>query len=211
MRVTQFFEGGYFHVYNRGVDKRAVFLRYGQYLRFIQTMRLILFTGSATPRFKTNQSLALNRKVRIISYCLMPNHYHFLLQEIESGGITEFMHKLDTSYTKYFNMNSHRSGRLFEYTFKAKVIESDDLFLHISRYIHLNPVIATLVEKPEEWKWSSYREYVDIESTKLCDCSTIQYFFKDTSSYKEFVTDQIEYAKLLKDITDVKHEDALFL
>ncbi len=141
----------------------------------------------------------------------MPNHYHFLLQEIESGGITEFMHKLDTSYTKYFNMNSHRSGRLFEYTFKAKVIESDDLFLHISRYIHLNPVIATLVEKPEEWKWSSYREYVDIESTKLCDCSTIQYFFKDTSSYKEFVTDQIEYAKLLKDITDVKHEDALFL
>lgn len=211
MRVTQFFEGGYFHVYNRGVDKRAVFLRYGQYLRFIQTMRLILFTGSATPRFKTNQSLALNRKVRIISYCLMPNHYHFLLQEIESGGITEFMHKLDTSYTKYFNMNSHRSGRLFEYTFKAKVIESDDLLLHISRYIHLNPVIATLVEKPEEWKWSSYREYVDIESTKLCDCSTIQYFFKDTSSYKEFVTDQIEYAKLLKDITDVNHEDALFL
>lgn len=211
MRVTQFFEGGYFHVYNRGVDKRVIFLRYGHYLHFMQSMKLILFTGSATPRLKTNQSLALNRKVRILSYCLMPNHYHFLLQEIESGGISEFMHKLDTSYTKYFNMNSHRSGRLFEYTFKAKMIESDDPLVHVSRYIHLNPVIARLVEKPEEWKWSSYREYVDIESAKLCDCSTIQYFFRDMNSYKEFVTDQIEYAKLLKDIEDVKHEDALFL
>jgi putative transposase len=211
MRTTQFFEGGYFHVYNRGVDKRAVFLRYGQYLRFVQTIRLILFTGSATPRLKTNQSLALNRKVRMLSYCLMPNHYHFLLQEIEEGGITEFMHKLDTSYTKYFNMNTHRSGRLFEYTFKAKTIESDDLLLHISRYIHLNPVIANLVEKPEEWKWSSYREYIDIESSKFCDTSILEYFFKDIMSYKKFVTDQIEYAKMLKDIEEVKHEDALFL
>ncbi len=211
MRTTQFFEGGYFHVYNRGVDKRAVFLRYGQFLRFVQTIRLILFTGSATPRLKINQSLALNRKVRLLSYCLMPNHYHFLLQEIEEGGITEFMHKLDTSYTKYFNMNTHRSGRLFEYTFKAKTVETDDVLVHISRYIHLNPVIATLVEKPEEWKWSSYREYIDIETSKLCDTSILKYFFNDMTSYKKFVTDQIEYAKLLKDVEEVEHEDALFL
>ncbi len=211
MRSTQFFEGGYFHVYNRGVDKRVVFLRYGQYLRFVQTMRSILFTGSATPRLKTNQSLALNKKVRIIAYCLMPNHYHFLVQELEDGGITEFMHKLDTSYTKYFNMNNHRTGRLFEYTFKAKEIESDEVLLHVARYIHLNPVVAHLVQKPDEWKWSSHKEYVDIEVSKLCDSSVILSFFKDIDSYKTFVSDQIQYAILLKEIEEVKDEDSLFL
>lgn len=211
MRPDPFFTDGYYHIYNRGVDKRMVFQRYGHYLRFLTTIRTILKTGSATQRLSYNQSLALNSKINILSYCFMPNHYHFLVHQIEDGGITEFMHKLDTSYTKYFNLNSHRTGRLFEYTFKAKIIESDELLLHVSRYIHLNPVIAHLVELPQEWKWSSYREYFDIESHPICQTEQILSFFPAVDEYKKFIHDQIAYARLLKDTENEKDEDTLFL
>ena len=212
MRTAQFFTGGVFHVYTRGVDRRRVFLRFAHYGRCIKTIRSILLTGSATERSIKNQGLALNKKVRLFAYCLMPNHYHLLIQQIEDGGITEFMHKLDTSYTMFFNMNNRRSGRLFESTFKAKLIDSDDLCLHVSRYIHLNPVVAKLVEKPEYWRWSSYREYTDIETKHpLCDLAFIQSFYTSAQSYQSFVMDQIAYANLLHDIQEVKDEDSLFL
>ncbi len=211
MRQTPFFTNGYYHIYNRGVDKRIVFQRYGHCLRFISTIRSILNTGSATQRSSYNQSLALHKKVDFLCYCLMPNHYHFLIKQKEDNGITEFMHKLDTSYTKFFNLNLHRSGRLFEYTFKAKSIESDEGLLHVSRYIHLNPVIAGLTQLPQEWKWSSYRDYSDIESHPLCSTKEILSFFSTPQQYAKFTTDHIAYAQILKQTENGKTEDALFL
>lgn len=211
MRPAPFLTSSFYHIYNRGVDKRVVFQRYGHYLRFLTTIRTILKTGSATQRSTYNQSLALNLKVRILAYCLMPNHYHFLIQQLQDDGISEYMHKLDTSYTKYFNLNYHRTGRLFEYTFKARVIESDELLLHISRYIHINPVIAHLVEQPQEWKWSSYREFFDIESHPVCETRQILSSFQSADEYKKFVHDQIAYAMLLKEAAMKKDEDTLFL
>lgn len=141
----------------------------------------------------------------------MPNHYHFLIQQLQEGGITEFMHKLDTSYTKYFNLNNQRTGRLFEYTFKAKNVETEELLLHISRYIHLNPVIAYLVEKPQEWKWSSYRDYFDIESHPIAQTEQIFSYFPSAEAYKDFIHNQVAYAILLKDSENAKDEDSLFL
>ncbi len=211
MRPAPFFTNGYYHIYNRGVDKRIVFQRYGHYLRFVSTIRSILKTGSATERSSYNQSLALNTKVDILSYCLMPNHYHFLIKQKADGGITEFMHKLNTSYTKFFNINNHRSGRLFEYTFKAKAVESDELLLHISRYIHLNPVIAKITEKPEEWKWSSCQEYLHIASHPFCVIAEILSHFGSPAAYMRFVSDHVTYAVLLKESENGKIEDGLFL
>ncbi len=211
MRPAPFFTNGYYHIYNRGVDKRIIFQRYGHYLRFIATIRSILKTGSATPRLSYNQSLALNTKIDVLCYCLMPNHYHFLIKQKADNGITEFMHKLNTSYTKFFNLNLHRSGRLFEYTFKAKLIESDELLLHVSRYIHLNPVIAHITQSPEEWKWSSYRDYVDIEVRPLCNTKAILSSFATAWDYKQFTIDQIAYAQILKQTDNGKIEDTLFL
>lgn len=211
MRTAPFSTDGYYHVYNRGVDKRIVFHRFGHYLHFVSAIRNILNTGSATQRRLYNQSLALKSKVGLLAYCLMPNHYHLLLKQLQNGGITEFMQKLDTSYTKYFNLNNHRSGHLFEYSFKAKHIESDELLLHVSRYIHLNPVIASLVEQPEQWRWSSIHDYLDIETKPLCQTGEILSFFSSPYTYKQFLTDQISYARLLKEIEDEKNEDAIFL
>ena len=186
MRSFQFANSEYYHIYNRGVDKQKIFLRYGHYSRFLTTIRNILNTGSATPRLSYNQGLALKSKITLLCYCLMPNHYHLLLQQTTEPGVTEFMHKLDTSYTMFFNKNNHRSGRFFESTFKATKIESEEQFLHVSRYIHLNPVIARLVEKPEQWHWSSYREYMNLVSHDLCDTKSILSLFSSNEKYQKF-------------------------
>lgn len=204
MRSIQFANNEYYHLYNRGVDKQKIFLRYGHYSRFLTTIRNIFNTGSATPRLFYNQGLALKSKVSLLCYCLMPNHYHLLLQQTIEQGVTEFMHKLDTSYTMFFNKNNHRSGRFFESTFKATRIESEEQLLHISRYIHLNPVIAHLVDNPEEWHWSSHREYIGLVSHDLCNTKPILSLFPSNKEYHQFVLDQREYGMLLK---EMEHEE----
>ncbi|OGG08812.1 hypothetical protein A2154_01080 [Candidatus Gottesmanbacteria bacterium RBG_16_43_7] len=212
MRPAPFFTSGYYHIYNRGVDKRKVFLYHGQYKRFVRTIGLILTSGSATYSPLRNQSLALKAvkpKVSILAYCLMPNHYHILVKQTADNGVTEFMHRLNTSYTKYFNCNSNRTGRLFEYTFKSKLIETDDLLLHVSRYIHLNPLLAGIVKDLELYPWSSYLEYIGLRKDTFCDLSEILEHFRITP-YASFVNDQVEYASLLKTIEFENDEDALF-
>jgi len=212
MRTTQFIENGYYHIFNRGVDKRNVFLRYGHYSRFIHTILSLLNTGSATERSTKNQGLALKYKINIICYCLMPNHYHFLLQQIEDGGISEFMHNLNTSYTMYFNKNNNRTGRLFEYTFKAKEIDSDELLLHISRYIHLNPRVAHIVQDLSLYPWSSYLEYIGEKDEPFCQKKIIlNHFHDDSKKYEGFVHDQIAYAQLLHRIDHEEKEEFLYL
>jgi putative transposase len=211
MRTIPFIQNGFYHVYNRGVDRRTVFFRFGHYLRFQQTIRSILLTGSAAQRLVHNQSLALNSKVDLLAYCLMPNHYHLLIYQKADGGITEFMQKLDTSYTKYFNLNNNRIGHLFEHAFRAKIIEADEVLLHVSRYIHLNPVIKHLVDVPQEWRWSSYQEYITPTPNPLCETGTILNYFTSPAKYREFVESTIARNVLIHDAALEKDEDTLFL
>lgn len=210
MRVTPLVSGQYYHVYNRGVDKKIVFSRFGHYRRFTDTITSILETGSATKRTHYNQSLALKHKIRVIAYCLMPNHYHFLLFQNKDAGISEFMHKLDTSYTKYINLNIQRSGRFFENTFKAKHIENEHVFLHVARYIHLNPLIANLVTDLELWPWSSYLETIGKRTPSFCTIEEIHAYFPSGDEYKTFVANQEEYARLLHQASK-QGEDGIFL
>jgi putative transposase len=206
MRPAPFSNGGYYHVYNRGVDKQIVFGRYGMYSRMIRTIHNILKSGSATPRPKKFQSLALkiSPPVTIVCYCLMPNHYHFLIRQDEDGGIASFMHKLDTSYTKYFNLNKKRTGRLFEYTYKARQIESEESLIHISRYIHLNPLIAGLTSDLDLYPWSSYLGYSGKKDDPIIDPTPVLSRFLSVEKYDQFVRDQIQYALILN---RAKHED----
>jgi putative transposase len=209
MRDIPFFNNGYYHLYNRGVDKRKIFLHYNHYKRFIRTMSLILKTGSATERLKSNQSLALKSKVSILAYCLMPNHYHFLVKQTDDFGITQFMHQLNTSYTKFINLNTKRTGRLFEYTFKAKLIETDETLLHVSRYIHLNPLLGKIVDDLDLYPWSSYFIYTGLRNNVFLNTEEILSHYK-TSSYKDFVLNHFEYSLMLKDAESNKDEDTLF-
>ncbi|OGG13738.1 hypothetical protein A2875_04805 [Candidatus Gottesmanbacteria bacterium RIFCSPHIGHO2_01_FULL_46_14] len=214
MRQLQFVSGEYYHIYNRGVDKRKIFLRFGHYRRFLSTTKRILDAGSATQKLKQNQGLALKSKVEIISYCLMPNHYHFLILQKENFGITQFMHRLNTSYTMYFNLNQKRTGRLFQYTFKARHIDNENAFLHVGRYIHLNPLISGLVDSIDLWPWSSYLGTIGKRTDELCHPERILSYFHTSTpemSYQKFVNDQAAYAQLLHTAQKAEDEDALYL
>jgi hypothetical protein len=144
----------------------------------------------------------------------MPNHYHLLLHQLANEGITEFMHKLDTSYTKYINLNRHRTGRFFENTFKARHIDNTDMFLHVARYIHLNPVITQLVPSLDLWPWSSYLETIGKREKTFCSIMQILACFpkeQAMNKYEEFVTNQQAYAQLIHEIHELKDEDSIFL
>ena len=134
------------------------------YKRFKDTM-LYYQLDDPKPKFSafSPETFNLNRSQRIIeiiSYCFMPNHFHFLLKQLRDGGISEFVSKLSNSYTKYFNTKNERVGSLLQGAFKAVHVDDDSQLLHLTRYIHLNPIIGYVVNNINDHKWSSYHEFV---------------------------------------------------
>jgi len=144
-----------------------------------------------------------NKIVEIVCYCLMPNHFHFLLKQTRDGGITEFVSKVSNSYTKYFNTKNRREGPLLQGEFKSVYVESNEQLLHLSRYIHLNPLVGYLIKDLEDYKWSSYLEYLGVSNTDICSKAIIMDQFKSTSEYRQFVLDREDYGKQLEAI---KHQ-----
>ncbi len=201
-RIIPFVNGQIYHVYNRGTEKRRIFESNRDYQRFQKVLNYYQFEGPK-PKFshfsKTKQvKLNLSKKiVDLIAYCLMPNHFHLLIKQNRDQGITEIVSKLSNSYTKYFNTKHNRIGLLFQGEFKAMLIENDEQLLHISRYIHLNPTSSFLVKRPEDYEWSSYQEYLG-SKYQICEKQQILESFKSIEEYKNFVDNQIEYAKKLE-------------
>jgi len=145
----------FYHIYNRGVEKRTIFLDEQDYDRFI---KLLYLCNSEKPVvFKTIQGLALEdvdlgeRIVDLGAYCLMPNHFHILAKERVDGGLSLFMGKVSTAFSMYFNKKYQRNGRLFQGSFKAKHVNSDEYLEHLYAYIHLNPLKLVFGE------WDKYR------------------------------------------------------
>ena len=134
----------------------------------------------------------------------MPNHFHFLIRQLKENGISKFMSQISNSYTKYFNTKYNRIGPLFQGAFKAVLIESDEQLIHVSRYIHLNPVVSGLIKNLEDYRWSSYLEYIKPNDT-FCSINEILGFFtpNERKRYKEFVEAQIDYGRKLEKI---KHQ-----
>lgn len=177
------------------------------YRRFIKTMLYYRIEGPK-PRFSlfspsSNLLNASKKIVDIICYCLMPNHFHFLLKQIRDEGITEFISKLSNSYTKYFNIKNKRIGPLFQGEFKATHIETDEQLIHLSRYIHLNPLVGYITKDIEDYHFSSYNEYIGLNNNKFCLKGIILGEFRSTLDYKQFVLDQGNYGKQLEKI---KHQ-----
>lgn len=152
----------YYHIYNRGVERRVIFLNDRDYTRFLSGL------------LKAQESKEGERPVAVVGYCLMPNHYHLLLAARELAEVARFMRKLSTSYTMYFNKKRNREGVLFETNYKRQAVADDSYLLQVSRYIHLNPV--SLIEPEwkdrgirnadkameflERYQWSSLPEYL---------------------------------------------------
>lgn len=196
-----------YHVYNRGSEKRTIFEDRRDCQRFLKTLTYYQLEGPKPKlshffkyqNFKPNQAQKL---VEILSFCLMPNHFHLLLKQLKDGGITNMVTHLSLSYTKYYNTKYSRIGPLFQGTFKAVLIESDEQLIHVSRYIHLNPLVSFLTKSLEQYEWSSYQEYL-MGKDGICSKEQILSFFKSPKDYESFIKDQAGYALELEFI---KHQ-----
>lgn len=200
IRAIPFITGQIYHIYNRGCEKRLIYDDRRTFKRFLNSAVYYQHQGPK-PKFskyiKSDRDLNSNLKVEIIAYCLMPNHYHFLVKQLQDGGITEMFSRLGNSYTKYFNIRYDRVGPLFQGEFKAVLIEDDEQLLHVSRYIHLNPVASYLATKPEDYEWSSYNAYTS-EVAGTSSTYLILNLIGSKEKYKRFVEDQIDYSKKLE-------------
>jgi putative transposase len=128
----------------------------------------------------------------------MPNHFHLLVKQVQENGISRLLSKLSNSYTRYFNVKHQRIGPLFQGSFKAIRIESEEQLNHLSRYIHLNPLIDYLVKDLRNYPYSSYPEYLGLSDFNLCTRKAIIESFKSVKDYEKFVLDQEGYAREIK-------------
>ncbi|KXK10528.1 MAG: hypothetical protein UZ22_OP11002000697 [Microgenomates bacterium OLB23] len=205
-RKDTFENGHYYHVYNKTIDDRAVFLDPRLSNIFLQTMEFYLYNVQAIS-FSTFRRMALNEKlihkdkffkypiVKLVAYTLMPNHYHFLLRQQCDNGIQTFMSKLINSFTRYFNNLIQRKGPLFLTQFNSVQILTQNQLIYTSRYIHLNPVKARLcanVELLKHYKWTSYLEYMGMRSTDYVSPEYIMVYFKHNP------LEYLEYLRLKK-------------
>ncbi len=209
-----------YHVFNRGVEKRPTFTNKRESDRGVQTLDFYRFANLPLKlskfltlpqkqkiKFIQNIKKDFEKLVEIICYCLMPNHFHFLLKQKLENGISIFTANFTNSYTRYFNTKHERIGPLFEGVFKAVHIESEEQFIHVSRYIHLNPVSSFIIEPEqlETYLWSSYPEYIGLSSNNISNKEAVLELISSKDSkdkYKQFVLDQADYAR---ELDKIKH------
>ena len=187
-RTVNFVQNGYYHIYNRGSEKRTIFQAPRDYINFLDRVK--------------DKSIKFN--IDILSYCLMPNHFHFLLRQSSDISLVNFLNAIQLGHAKYFNTKYSRVGPLFQGRFKAKLIETEEYLLQLSAYIHRNP-IANFIDSgnPSDSRnrihvrdmlcnnpYSSYRTYIKLESQPFVKNDIILSYFSKTNpklSYKSFV------------------------
>ncbi len=213
MRKTKFINGQYYHIYNRGVDKRNIFINRNDYERFLLCLRLLNDEEGGqmllwrdfkrtNPRAKLLDFSKLNSikkpLVEFNAYCLNPNHMHFIIKQISHAGIRKFMHKIGTSYTNYFNIKYERSGSLFQGPFKSIPIDSNEYLLYLSAYINRNYFIHGYGQ--DTWKYSSLLDYLGKRRNDLCSLEPIlSQFDNNVKKYEEFLCDNALYMKEVKE------------
>ncbi|MDD5071737.1 MAG: transposase [Patescibacteria group bacterium] len=205
MRKFQFQTGEFYHIYNRGVDKREVFLDKYDYVRFLRSMREFnqidchggfyekyLREKDKKNKFRDRVALVATRSpdrsklVEIITYCLNPNHYHLLARQLRSGGVSAFMKRIAGGYAAYFNHRHKRSGSLWQGAYKAVHVKTDSYFLWLSGYINGNAEIHRIT-RAENWVWSSHLDYMGKRGGALANKKIILSQFENIGEYKNLV------------------------
>lgn len=208
--------GEVYHVFNRSVGKTAIFhsktalnkaTKIVNYYRLPQSVKLSRFK-TLSVEMKNAYLLSLENKkplVEIYCYAFMPNHYHFLLKQITEKGISLFISNFQNSFAKIFNLKNDRNGALFQNPFKAKRVETDEQLIHLSRYIHLNPVTSYLIEFNDllAYPWTSFPNYAgDLTERISIEKELVEKLFPSHDKYREFVGDQVAYQRNLALIKD---------
>lgn len=210
-RYLSFAPGEYYHIYNRGVEKRDIFKEKADYERFLRL--LYVANGTEPYVFRDIEKLPLNKiqrgkpLVALGAYCLMPNHFHLLVKEIGDGGLSEFMEKLGTGYALYFNKKENRVGPLFQGTFKARHARRDEYLKYLFSYIHLNPLKLIQPSWKEEgiadpakakqylgsYRYSSYPEFTGAKRDEAAIIARGEFpgYFRSTIEFSDFLDEWI--------------------
>lgn len=196
MRKIKLSNGEFYHIFNRGVDKRTIFTNQREMQRFFQSMCEFntihptggiyansLYLKKNNPRSRASRE----RLVDFVCYCLNPNHYHFILEQIADKGIEKFIHRLATGYTKYFNAKHKRSGVLFQGKYKAVHIDTNEQLLHASAYVNLNfKIHQPRSSASSAQSLSSWDEYAGKTKFNFCRKDDVLGQFKNKKEYKNF-------------------------
>jgi len=192
----------HYHIYNRGNNKQNIFFEERDYIRFL--FLILHFQGGDTVynigRHVSNYvrhrmfnidfgEVSKNKKVELLAFALMPNHFHFILKEKEQGGISKYLQRIQNSYTKYINTKNKKIGHLFQGPYQSVHIASNEQLLHLSAYIHRNPrEIKKWKDKEDTFPWSSFIDYVkENRWEKLLSTELLLNQFKKQEEYKNFV------------------------
>jgi putative transposase len=181
--VREFAPDSYYHVYNRGVEKRVIFTDEQDYSVFLGLLKKYL-AGELSNEANRHQFKNFHGELSLLTYCLMPNHFHLLFYQSSENAITELMRRVSTSYVMYFNNRHNRVGSLFQGPYKASKIDADEYLDHVSRYIHLNP------RDYKTWPYSSLAYYQANKKANWLDTNNILSRFNNSrESYLKFVSD----------------------
>lgn len=215
-RKIKFVVGEYYHVFNRSINKEPIFTNtkdckravkaFGYYRFEKPPIRLSYFLALGVDA-RDNVMNSLDQKseavVDIVSFCLMPNHFHLLLKQNKENGISKFLALFQNSYTRYFNTKYSRNGHLFQGQFKATRMEDTDQLIHVNRYIHLNPYSSHVVKNLsdlEHYPYSSLPEFLGSYQYGFCKKNIVLAVFPTVQAYKNFVFDQADYQRRLDSI-----------
>ncbi len=164
-------EENYYHIYNRGNNRQKIFLEEENYLFFLNKLHSFFDPPGA----------------EILAYCLMPNHFHLLVYPQKQIDFGNLMRSFSNSYVRSFNNRYRRSGHLYEDDYQPKLVDSEEYLTHLCRYIHLNPVKASLVNLPEDWLFSDYKQWISSSDNVTLRQALRDKLFGSAASYKEFV------------------------
>jgi len=177
LRKENFFKDGLYHIYNRTIDKELLFREHTDYLQLLTKIKDII------PKIP----------VSILAYCLMPNHFHFLLRQDSDIPIYKIFNRLGSFYVQWYNHKYERKGKLFAGKLQHKFINTNEHLIHVTQYIHANPSKAHLVENLSTWEYSNYQEFLGLRRGSLCDREYISFVVDSADNYAQTVFEYLNY------------------
>jgi putative transposase len=218
MRKDPLVNGHFYHIISRSIAKFEVFKSQKDCFRLMRIVDLFQYKEFI---YKYSNFLSLKRDhqkeiiqlvknnspklIDIIAYCVMPTHIHLILKQNIDQGLSKYLARVLNGYSRYFNLRHHRKGPLWEDHFKSILIRTDEQLLHLTRYLHLNPVSVGLVKNPQDWQFSSYKEYIGEVFDGICNWQGVLEI--DKKKYQKFVNSRISRQKELAKIKHLINED----
>lgn len=221
--------GQFYHIFNRGVEKRNIYISTNDYQRFKNTIFHYLIsnkkftdenpTTETLDRFNLDKAVAegFKKTVELIAYCLMPNHFHLLLKQLTETGITDYLHQITTSYTRHFNLKYERVGGLLQGTFKSRRINSEEQLVYVSKYIHRNSYgsnnsnkIGLDFKEALAYPWSSLGDYSK-STAGLVFKDPVLASFDSPRSYLKFVSENFEEKEVVELTPFDKNSSQIFI